>query len=300
MPKTGNPAYQIQETDRDLLELSARMDLNYQEVKRLNPSITSISPGQYINLPPKQPPGYNPLEPVGNALSSTWRSLGNLAGDLAGRVTGTQYGFNTNFANIAFGKNPNLPNPYGGLGNTPYGPTQGPPAPRQTPAQALIAAGVPPSVVATVLANTSDYFDPKNEARADLLKRRLQTATDPSQLPQLILASDAAHAGFSPAQMLQAGYVLRNREWVFSGAASGTGTGGPSSGNNWQTNDSLHLITFNRNAKNKRSRFQTTLKWAKNAWKRKKLAAKGHVRTQPAAEIRPDSPSTTLDLILGS
>ena len=43
--------YQVQETDKDLMELAARTKTSYQTLKNLNPYINSISQGQVINVP---------------------------------------------------------------------------------------------------------------------------------------------------------------------------------------------------------------------------------------------------------
>jgi hypothetical protein len=262
-----NQPYQVQETDRDLLTLAEKLKLDYPTLKAANPSITSISPGQFINRPLQQT---SPVLSNSSATGVEEIQTGSFLGgnNLAPTV-------NTGY----YPNNPNAPAP-----TPPPPPTYGPMGNLRPPIQPANPYTVNP------------YLDPKNEARVYVLQNQLLTAQSFADLPPLVSSADAAHAGFSPAKMLQAGYVLKNGNWV-----KGTGPGGgPVSDNNWETNDALHLITMNRNAKNRRNRFQTTLKWAKNAWKRKKLAAKGHGRTEPAAEIRMDTPSTTLDLILGS
>lgn len=49
-----NTDYQVTQADKDLLTLSQRLNVDYQQLKQANPSIKSISPGQFINIPTKQ------------------------------------------------------------------------------------------------------------------------------------------------------------------------------------------------------------------------------------------------------
>lgn len=108
-------------------------------------------------------------------------------------------------------------------------------------------------------------------------------------------------------EMISNGYTYDNirKEWRLAGSAAPGGTtapsgNGPQSGNNWMTNPALHIVTWNKNAKNKHSTFQTTEKWARNAMKRKKRAGGG---PQQVAEVVPGNaggtPSTVLNLHLG-
>ena len=265
--------YQVEDTDRDLLTLAEKLKLDYPTLKAANPSITSISPGQFIN---------RPLQQTSPALSNT-----SMTG-VEEIQTGSFLGGNNLAPTVNTGYYQRTPDPQSlyraylpsGFGTmTPSG-QSGVPGPA---GGAGMGADRGPSPIVI---------------QAYQLKNTLANVTDPSQLPPSLDPTLVAAAGYTPAKMLEAGYVLQSGKWVRAGA---NGMAPPQTNNNWETNDALRLITFNRNAKNRRSRFQTTLKWAKNAWKRKKLAAKGHTRTEPATvDIRMDTPSTTLDLILGS
>jgi hypothetical protein len=280
MPLT-NP-YQVTETDKDLLKIAEQQGFNFQELKKLNPNITSISPGQFINTPPKLqysvPAGPPTLSPGASAAVSGFTQPSgpyNISSGVNQYLSGA-----------------NLPAGY--------------PGPYHVPGS--LAAPVRPadSQFNLVSSNGDRDIESQNDMiRVFQLKTTMENATDPSQLPKVISNADAARMGYPPAQMIQAGYVMKNGNWInakgTSGSVYGAGGVGFQSANNWQTNDALHLITFNKNAKNKHSKFETNLKWAKNAWKRKKRAAKGiGARTEPGAEIRADTPSTTLDLVLGS
>jgi hypothetical protein len=260
--------YQVEETDRDLLTLAEKLKLDYPTLKAANPSITSISPGQFINRPLQQTsPVLSNTSATGMEEIQTGSFLGG--NNLAPTVNTGYYQAPASMAQTGITGAP----PVG------YGPGSQPTRPPQA---SVMGANRGPSPIVI---------------QAYQLKNTLANITDPSQLPPSLDPTLVAAAGYTPAKMLEAGYVLQSGKWVRAGA---NGVAPPQTNNNWETNDALRLITFNRNAKNRRSRFETTLKWAKNAWKRKKLAAKGHGRTEPAAEIRMDTPSTTLDLILGS
>jgi hypothetical protein len=259
-----NP-YQVQETDRDLLQIAEQQKLNFSELKQLNPNITSISPGQFISVP-KPATGLQYSTPAGPPAPIS------IPPGVAAAVSGL----------------PQLPMSTGQSSNQapvvqqPYGP--------------------PKPVWNSAMTGDQDMASQNDAIRIYNLQTTMQSATDPSQMPSTVSNADAARLGYSPAQMKQAGYVMRgDGNWVNANSAGGGGGGALQSGNNWQTNDALHIITFNRNAKNKHSKFETNLKWAKNAWKRQKRRAKGEgARTEPANFIRGDTPSTTLDLILGS
>lgn len=265
--------YQVQETDRDLLTLAEKLKLDYPTLKAANPSITSISPGQFINRPLQQ------TSPVLSNSSMTGveeiQTGSFLGGNNLAPTVNTGYYQRTPDPQSLY--RAYLPSGYGTM--TPSG-QGGVPDPNGAVSPGGANRGPSPIVI-----------------QAYQLKNTLANITDPSQLPPSLDPSLVAAAGYTPAKMLEAGYSLQNGKWV----RSASGVPGAQTNNNWETNDALRLITWKRNAKNKRNRFQTTLKWAKNAWKRKKLAAKGHGRTEPGVvDIRMDTPSTTLDLILGS
>lgn len=280
-------SYQVQEQDKDLLTLAARLGVDYQTVKLANPSITSISQGQFINLPaggppppPKVPAG-PPRPPAASALQYS-QPAGPPAIGSAPYAPG-------NGSNTYSGPNaPYIP----GYGFTPSQPWE----PTTTSTNSFLGGG-------GAVANTGQ------KERVFYNVFRLKNATDPSQLPGSIPATDLTAMGITPSKMLEAGYKLEGGNWILPGRGTAKPAAGAAVGhqsaNNWETNDALHMITYNRYGKNRKSRFVTNLKWAKNAWKRRKLAAKGHrggvSGIEPGMpEVRTDAPSTTLDLILGS
>lgn len=54
MPGPYNPNYQVQTDDKDLLTLSEKLNVPYQDLTNANPNINSISEGQYITVPTPQ------------------------------------------------------------------------------------------------------------------------------------------------------------------------------------------------------------------------------------------------------
>lgn len=264
MPLT-NP-YQVQETDKDLLTLSARLGVPFPTLKQLNPSITSISQGQFINvpkLPSATPPPPSPSAPYGPPAGLPLPQVN---------------------ASVPLARPAAYPGVPGSLA-----------APYRPPTSTQQPANQPPGMA-------SPYISPG--VSVGYLQATLQNAKDPSQLPPSIDPNMVTAAGYTPEQMLQAGYTMQGGYWVNSGAGATSGTGGtaPQSGNNWMTNPALHMIVYNRNAKNKHSRFVTTEKWARNAWKRSRrgMSKEAFARFHPGNPVRADTPSTTLDVVLGS
>lgn len=103
-------------------------------------------------------------------------------------------------------------------------------------------------------------------------------------------------------------------QWVRTGSAAAASAGGVTSTNNYTTNPRLRTWVWNKNAKNRQSRYVTNLKQALAHWKRQKQMAKGdrisgvrRVQMQnaqttvaPAASNAGGTPQTVLDLHLGS
>lgn len=93
---------------------------------------------------------------------------------------------------------------------------------------------------------------------------------------------------FANLSMAQRESVMKalSAQGVDTSAFAGLGGGGnaPQSDNNWMTNPALHSYTWNRNAKNRKSTFQTNLKWAQNAWRRKRRQAKDWNTRRPAKD----------------
>ena len=280
----GYQPYQVQQEDKDLLTLAARLNVPFQTLKQANSSITSISQGQFINVPkpPAGPPKPPALSPGASAAVS---GIPEPSGP---------YNISSGVGQYLAGAN--LPPGYPGNYQVP-GSLAAPFRPNDSPDYSPALTG-------------DRNIEMQNDMiRVYQLKTTMQNAKDPSQMPKTISNADAARMGFPPAQMIQAGYVMKNGNWILSGGAGGTGSGSwtsPTTGNtyqsanNWETNPALHMVVFNRNAKNKNSKFVTTEKWAQNAYRRKKRAAKGIGVTQPGNDIRADTPSTTLDLVLGT
>ena len=137
---------------------------------------------------------------------------------------------------------------------------------------------------------------------------QIQNGIVPGAVPSSMLAA----LGETPASMLANGFTFNEATgtWTNSNGAAPTGAnsaaGGatPQSGNNWQTNDALRMITFNRNARNPQSSFTTNLKWAKNAWRRKAGKGKNRPPEQTVAAdtggVAGGTPGTVLELRLGS
>lgn len=290
-------SYQVKETDKNLLTLAARLKLEYNQVKSLNPNITSISTGQYINLPPTPPkiPGGPPKN-----------SKGQMQYAAPAGPPALQY---STPAGPYLPTSPSMAG-MGGLG-APVRP--------KTSINFTTPANTPAGGAGNQMVSV-----PGPDGRPRVMQystylnlTALQGATDPSQLPASVPGKDLTVMGFTPEQMSSAGYVLQAGNWVLPGRGTVAGSGaaagmwvGPSgtvhqSANNWETNDALRLVTINRNAQNRNNRYVTNLKHAKTMWQHKKQAAKGARSAAPVVQpgivdIRADAPSTTLDLILGS
>lgn len=262
-PQSSNPlSYQVAPEDRDLLTLAEKLKTDYPTLVNLNPSITSISQGQFINIPGQQ---YN--EPIGPNRPPAGLQYPAPIGPALPPVQGPK------------------PPPTYGSPYIPSVPNHAQPITNLYPSN-LNASGNPGSALANTMTDARAY-------QLSLTKQGMMNAADPSQWPNLLSTGDVSFMGFTPAQMTAAGFTMKNGNWV-KGPTPGA-VGQPTTNNNWQTNPSLHLVTFNKNAKNRQNRFVTTEKWARNAWKRKMREQ----RTAPAVEVRSDTPSTTLDLVLG-
>lgn len=105
-------------------------------------------------------------------------------------------------------------------------------------------------------------------------------------------------------EMLANGYIKdqTTQSWKFQGTGTGTGVGiptaQPQSGNNWQTNPSLHIVNYHGGQWSEGGQgFETTEKWATNAARRARRS------NGPVKKAGPNSrggASTILDLHLGS
>lgn len=255
--------YQVKPTDKDLLTIAAQQGLNYPDLKALNPSITSISTGQYINVPKTfGPPA--PSQPVAPSVPASFVPAMNYNGPLPKTQTQT------------------------------YGPPKPPP---QMPisSQASPYAFGPQGTQSNQSNSPALPYVVSHDnflVQVSNLKNTMENATDPSQLPSTVVPSMANAAGYTPEQMLSAGYQMKNGNWVkVDTSAPGNGGGG-----NQPFDPQKYLVRNRQYAHNERNRYWTTLAQKQNAYKR----AKHGRRTQPVNDVRADTPSTTLDVILGS
>lgn len=180
----------------------------------------------------------------------------------------------------------------------------------------LINQGVPPSVANQIAGGSAPGLKSNrmNEGRGDPSARRLQTQAtqimtqwqttgqDPVSIPSAVLGfiRNANGEPLTIQMALGMGYVMNENGILVK---QGTpGAPGATSGNSWENNPALHIVTWNRNAKNYKSRFRTTERWAANAYRRKMGKGKNQ-RPAAGAPVGPTStegPSSVLDIHLGS
>ncbi len=123
--------------------------------------------------------------------------------------------------------------------------------------------------------------------------------------PSTLSPAAASALGINPTQ---AGYLMQNGQWVFNPeyaktleTAQTTDTG--AGGGDQQSYDPRNIAyTWNKYAKNPKSRFETNLKWAQNSWKRKKQMAKGdrvpgNIAAQQQAAAQTDNNITGFGLV---
>lgn len=179
----------------------------------------------------------------------------------------------------------------------------------------LINQGVPPSVAASISggglpganANRPATMTSQGRGGEGIFRLRTQanqimqqwktTGVDPVSIPSAVLGliKNANGEPLTIQKALEMGYVMNENGILVK---QGTpGAPGPQSGNNWETNPALHVVTWNRNAKNWKSRFKTTEKWAANAMRRKR---RGGGDARPAGQTAREGPSSILDIHLGS
>lgn len=115
---------------------------------------------------------------------------------------------------------------------------------------------------------------PDNVGNADFYKWEtdaVRTQLKNGELPVSMSSATAQSLEIDPSQH---GYVMQNGQWVFAGsAAQSTSTPGGGGEQSYDPRDISY--TWNKYAKNPKSRFETNLKWAQNAWRRKRQYAKG-------------------------
>jgi hypothetical protein len=136
--------------------------------------------------------------------------------------------------------------------------------------------------------------------QAQQIKNQILAGQDPLQIPSAVvgLIKKADGTPLTIQDLIKEGYTMNDQGILVK---SGT-PAQPQSDNNWQTNPALNIVTWNRNAKNKKNTFKTTEKWARNAMRRKMGKGKNKPAqpAQPAAPSTREGPQTILDLHLGS
>jgi hypothetical protein len=281
-----NNSYQVKEGDRDFLTLAANLGTDYNSLKQANPSIQSLSQGQFISVPNyglggAPTPQYSPPQNAGNVPKTNFTSANSF-------MSGSQVA--PTYSNLS-------------------------------PRPSLVNQGVPPSVAAqissarppaTSLASGSGSFLSGSGAVNTGLPQTISYETQSFQ--QALANNDFSQIeaftqgtvvknGWTPAQMQAAGFERRadgsyvNTYYKGPAGAGAAAPGAPQTNNNWQTNPALQQVTFN---KGKRNAFQTNLKWALNAWRRQSGRNR---RPGPAPVAQPEirgGASSTLDLRIGS
>jgi hypothetical protein len=111
------------------------------------------------------------------------------------------------------------------------------------------------------------------------LQNEIQNANNSQTQPATLSPAAASALGINPTQ---AGYLMQNGQWVYNAEYAATqqsaqGQDTTTGGGGDQSYDPKNIsYTWNRYAKNPKSRFETNLKWAQNAWRRKRQQAKGN------------------------
>jgi len=178
--------------------------------------------------------------------------------------------------------------------------------------------GANPSSTALPFAAPYPQTAPTGEGRGDPAMQNLrnqakaiQTApVPPDTIPGVVMPLLTINGvPATPELMVANGYVYNQATamWVKKGSSAAANV--HQTGNNWETNPSLHTFIWRRNAKNRQSRFTTNLKWARAQWKRERQRRYGErasgtnlVRQAAPAEptVAGTTPQTVLDLHLGS
>jgi hypothetical protein len=268
MPGRPNP-YKYQSNDSPLT-VASQNGLTPQQLIDANPGGYPFVTGQTINIPqvPQTPnfAGVNNANPFQYKPTPTVLPYDADLAKVGQSVASWFNGQNT-------GRPPGVAGPVGPGANHPAYPQ-----PQYTPSnynvdqrgrgfgQPIINRGQVPDNV-----GTADFFKWETSA--------VQSKLESGEFPVSMSSAAAQSMGIDPSQH---GYTMQNGQWVLTGSPAQAEPAGPSTDNNWQTNPSLYQFTFNKYAKNRKSRFDTNLKWAQNAWRRKKLQAKG-VRTEGKA-----------------
>lgn len=297
--------YQVQEEDKDLATLATRMNTSYQTLKTLNPYITSISTGQIVNVP---------------------FSFGQV------KMPNQAYGFGAGQPNQGVQQPP--------IGPQPVQQFRGPYVGQGTYLPAAIPGGPGPSLYgqsekfgkqpSTTPAGTT--LGPQlGETAAAALTATLSNAKSANDLPAFIPMADFNRTGWTLEQALEAGYILSNGMLVKSSAVGGPGAPG---GGVLTAQNAPGVSLEQRYAANMavQKQLMESYRWYKGKYVKvgdlvrqgrlnlrtgrtydqpMRRNAKGKlvpanrpaaVQTPPSPleTVRPDTPSVTLDLILGT
>lgn len=272
MPKITPYQYQGQDSP---LTVATQYGISPQQLISANPGGYPFSTGQTINIPQlgtnpiQQPAVYGPPTPA--KQGSLWDKITSLG---------------------------NVP-----LGSIPVGGTPSPYQPAQNRFQPTATYGPPaPNRVVDLTHN------PYQQAQAGIqqaLQNEISSAMSSSGGPPSTLSpAAAASLGINPTQ---AGYLMQNGQWVFNAEyakqlgvdAQATDISTTGGGDQQQSYDPRNIAyTWNKYAKNPKSRFETNLKWAQNAWRRKKKMAKGE-RTPGNIVAQQQAEQQTADSVTG-
>lgn len=329
-----NP-YQITDEDDDLLTTANNLGIPYEALVAANPNIQSVSQGQYINVPSVNAnnPLFNPNDPTEQmsisgsnepyrgqspALSLYGSSLGDgpgAIGKLGENVLPTPAVNNRFYTSRPYGNN----NAIEGEGQADIGigggfTSGGYPSPEsyQPPVNPnpQVVKDSPVSGRLQAIADT---------IRLQNLQTTLANATSPDQLPVNVPATDAFKLGYTPEDMRAAGYVFyrgtyKKAEVASINAAPSVVTAGTpqSSRTTDEYGNAWNPATAQTDVYGGRFVQEGAKRWVRTSGGRlvrevavggrwRKAGRQARVKGQtPQPVIRADTPSTTLDLVLGT
>lgn len=270
-----NPTnYQVKPGE-DLLKISGNTGVDFQQLLAANPNISSVSTGQFIKLP-------SAVQNIAkNATPTVQPSTGQ-----------------PNMGRTQRGNNPNQssPNNYNWMSYTNQNAIPSP-----TVSDPRLSTASPQAK-----SDVQAYID---NVRITNVGQQLATAQSPDQLPQNVSAMDIYKLGYTADQMVAAGYTLQNGQYVKGNSVLGSGGNGQQQfdANGNPTTDIYGGQYIQPGTKKwERQNGQLVHVQYLRGGKKRVLANRGlHGRgdepaPQPAPVIRPDTPSTTLDIILGT
>lgn len=302
--------YQIKEEDEDLLTTANNLGVPYDLLTQANPNIQSVSQGQFINVP-------NLL--TGNIPTNVPSSAGGLmavsgsnapyrgqpeAVSLYGSSIGGVGAIGNMGQNIPLPTSPGTPNTPQ-IGFTPPNP-------------GAIPAPTPQQIKDTPVAGR--LLALAEQEQLNKLQTSLVNATSPDQLPPNVPAIDAFKLGYTPEDMKQAGYVFYRGTYKKAEVASVNATpsvvtaGTPQStrttdefGNAWNPATAQTDVYGGRFVQEGAKRWRRTSGGrfvqegaSGGRWRKTGSASSRGGQTTPQPIIRSDTPSTTLDLVLGT